>query len=112
MPSSRAFHDGVVERARIDGPFRRELLREAVDAMLNGEFEVAHLLVQDYSRAADYLGEVAAELGLEEGVSELFDPDVNAAGIHLFKLLNTMLQQEGLALAVRRPLNISRRPMS
>ncbi|WP_341703639.1 hypothetical protein [Ferrovibrio sp.] len=115
MPTSRSFHEGVIERARSDPDFRRSLLRESVDAMLNGELEVGHRLVRDYIRAADYIDSMAEDMELDADISaviNLFDPDVNIGGSKLLQALMTMLQKEGLSLTTRRQIGFSRRPLS
>lgn len=111
MPSFRSFHDGVVERARTDSDFRRSLLRECAELLLNREFEVAHRLAKDYIRSADYIDKMSDELNLDGGpdaVINLFDPDVNPAGIQMLAGLIAMMTEEGLALTVRRDLGLKR----
>jgi len=115
MPSFRSFHDGVVERARIDPEFRRSLLRECTDLLLNREFEVAHRLAKDYILSADYIDTMSDDLELDggaEAVINLFDPEVNGGGNRLFLALIFMLQKEGLSLATRRQLAVGRRQLS
>jgi len=43
----RDFHDMVRDRARREAEFRRELLREAAQSMINGDFETARGLLRD-----------------------------------------------------------------
>jgi len=115
MPSFRSFHDGVVERARIDADFRRSLLRECADLLLNQEFEVAHRLAKDYILSADYIDKMAEDLELNGGadaVVNLFDPEVNVEGSRLLMALVFMLQHEGLSLTTRRQLIVGRQRLS
>jgi hypothetical protein len=115
MPSFRSFHDGVVERAKVDTDFRRSLLRECADLLLNREFDVAHRLAKDYIRSADYIDKMSEELELDGGVDavvNLFDPEVNIEGSKLLLALIIMLQNEGLSLATRRQLAFDRRRLS
>lgn len=115
MPSFRSFHDGIIERAKSDTEFRRSLLRECADLLLNREFEVAHRLAKDYILSANYIEKLSEELELDggaESVINLFDPEVNAGGNKLFAALIIMLQAEGLALSSRRQVGLTRRPLS
>lgn len=115
MPSFRSFHDGVVERARVDADFRRSLLRECTDLLLNREFEVAHRLAKDYILSADYIDRMSEVLELDGGVEaviQLFDPEMNTQGNRLLLALIIMLQNEGLSLATRRQLTVGRRQLS
>lgn len=111
MPSFRSFHDGVVERAKTDVEFRRSLLRECAELLLNKEFEVAHRLVRDYIRSTPYIERLAEDLEIDGGIDsvvKLFDPDVNPGGIQMLAALIVMMTEEGLALAVRRDLGRQR----
>lgn len=115
MPSFRSFHEGVVERAKVDAEFRRSLLRECTELLLNREFEVAHRLAKDYILSAHYIEKMAEELELDggaEAVINLFDPEVNSEGNRLLLALMIMLQNEGLALAARRQISFDRRRLS
>jgi hypothetical protein len=113
MPTSRSFHENMIDRAKSDPDFRRSLLRESTDAILNGEFDVGYRLIRDYMMSVSYLGQVGADLGVEEEeVVGLFDPDSNVAGTQLVAVLLLMLQHEGMALATRRQVGVVRRPLS
>jgi hypothetical protein len=115
MPSFRSFHEGVVERAKVDTEFRRSLLRECTDLLLNREFEVAHRLAKDYILSADYIERMSEDLDLDggaEAVINLFDPEVNGEGNRLFLALIIMLQNEGLSLTTRRQISFDRRRLS
>jgi len=112
MPLTKPFHESIVELAKSDRGYRRELLRESVTAILNNEFGVGHSLIRDYVKSVRYLDALAKELDLEDGVATLFDPDVNPSGIHLLSALSTMLREEGLSLTTRRQLDFSRPRLS
>lgn len=109
MPTFRSFHNDIVGRARTDQDFRRSLLKEGVDALVNGEFDVGFRLVQDYLQAADYLPDLAKGHGIEESeIRDLFDPEKNPGGRELYDVMAGMLQHEGLRL-VTRQLSASQR---
>ncbi len=115
MPSFRSFHEGVVERAKTDADFRRSLLRECVDGLLNREFDVSYRLAKDYIRSVGFVDKLADELELDggvDGVVSLFDPEVNIEGNKLLLALLIMLQNEGLSLTTRRQLSLQRQRLS
>lgn len=112
MPHTKPFHESIVQLAKSDRGYRRELLRESVTAILNNEFGVGHSLMRDYVKSVRYLDALAKELDLEDGVATLFDPDVNPSGIHLLSTLSAMLREEGLSLTTRRQLDFSRPRLS
>lgn len=51
MPLTRDFRETVRDRAQRDPEFRRGLLEEALQAVLEGEPEVAEVLLRDYLSA-------------------------------------------------------------
>jgi hypothetical protein len=115
VPNFRSFHDGVFECAKIDGDFRRSLLRECAGLLLNQEFEVAHRLVKNYILSADYIERMSEELELDggtEAVINLLDPEVNDEGTRLLLALIIILQNEGLSLITRRQISVDRRRLS
>jgi len=112
MPHSKPFHESIVELAKSDRGYRRELLRESVTAILNNEFGVGHSLMRDYVKSVRYLDGMAKELDLEDGIAVLFDPDVNPRGIQLLSALSAMLREEGLSLSTRRQLDLNRPRLS
>ena len=112
MPTSRSFHDSMIDRAKSDPAFRRSLLRESTEAILNSEFDVGYRLIRDYMKSVSYLDQVSSDLGIEDDeVIGLFDPDSNIAGTQLVSVLILMLRHEGMALATRRQVGAIRRPL-
>ncbi|MGH8338121.1 MAG: DNA-binding protein, partial [Gammaproteobacteria bacterium] len=51
MPLTRDFKETIRERVQRDPKFRKELLREGLEAMLSGEMAVAKTILRDYINA-------------------------------------------------------------
>ena len=51
MPLTRDFKETIRDRAQRDAKFRKELLREALEAMLSSEIAVAKIILRDYINA-------------------------------------------------------------
>ena len=52
MALTRSFNETVRTRAQTDPEFRRELLRETIAALRNGEFDVVKAVLQDHMDVA------------------------------------------------------------
>ena len=51
MPLTRDFKETIRHRVQHDARFRKELLREGLDAMLSGEITLAKTILRDYINA-------------------------------------------------------------
>ena len=51
MPLTRDFKETIRDRVQRDPKFRKELLREGLEAMLSGEIAVAKTILRDYINA-------------------------------------------------------------
>lgn len=51
MALTRSFTETVKARAQADVEFRRELLREALETLLEGELDVGKAVLRDYINA-------------------------------------------------------------
>ena len=51
MPLTRDFKETIRDRVQRDPKFRKELLREGLEAMLSGETAVAKTILRDYINA-------------------------------------------------------------
>jgi DNA-binding phage protein len=63
MALTRDFKETIVERVKRDPGFADALLQEALDALLNGEPEVARLMLRDLVNATIGFEELAGTLG-------------------------------------------------
>lgn len=113
MALTKSFNSDVQERAKSDPTFRRTLLRQSIDAILNSEMEVGYRLIRDYAGSVTYLDQIATELGLaDDGVAWLFDAEVNVGGAQLIAVINAMLKREGMSLVTRRDIGPARGMLS
>jgi hypothetical protein len=51
MPLTRDFKETIRDRVQRDAKFRKELLREGLEAMLSGDIAVAKTILRDYINA-------------------------------------------------------------
>lgn len=66
MPLTKAFKETVAEVARENQEFRQEILRAAVNMVLEGELVAGKLALRDYINATGLMGELCAKLGKHE----------------------------------------------
>lgn len=113
MPVARSFHKIVQARARRDAGFRRELLINAVEALIDDEHEVAYRLLDHYLSGVTYLEELSNVLLISSrNIRGLFNCEVNPGGVGMIAAINEMLRREGLELKILRRTTFSRQRVS
>jgi len=60
MPLTRDSKETIRDRVQRDARFRKELLREGLEAMLSGEITLAKTILRDYINATPRLGSRAS----------------------------------------------------
>jgi len=102
MNQPRAFKDNIRDRARRSASFRRALLAEAIEAMLQGEPDVGKSIIRDYINAT--VGFEALARGTRKplkSLMQMFGPRGNPTAENLFSVLAWLQDQEGIHLTVR-----------
>ncbi len=101
MPLSRDFTETVRERARRQPKFRRALLRNAVQVLLNGELETGKALLRRYVNATVGFKQLAQELGKhEKSLMQMLSPAGNPQARNLFGMIETLQRLEGVELGI------------
>ncbi len=105
MPLSHDFKETIRARAQRDTDFRRELLREAVECVINGELSVGKAVLRDYVNAT------VGFQGLEEktqipakSLMRMLGPKGSPSAANLSSILTALQKTEGVRfeLSLRR----------
>ena len=102
MPLTRDFKETVQARVRKDPEFRRALLKESLDSLLEGEMDVGKSLLRDYINATigfEALGRLTGKS--PKSLMRMFGSDGNPQARNLFEVINHLQQREGIRLEVQ-----------
>lgn len=102
MPLTRDFKEIVKARVQRDAAFRRELLREGVETMLNGDVETGKAVLRDYINATVGFGELAeATQRSPKSLMRMLGPKGNPQAQNLFAIVSYLLEHEGIQFKLR-----------
>ena len=102
MPLTRDFKETIRKRAQRDPRFRKELLREALEAMLAGEIAVAKTILRDYINATvGFAGLAEATSIPSKSLMRMFGPSGNPRAENLFEVVSFLQHREGVRFKVR-----------
>ncbi len=81
MPLTRDFKETIRHRMQRDPKFRKELLREGLEAMLSGEITLAKTILRDYINATvGFTGLAEATHIPPKSLMRMFSPAGNPRG--------------------------------
>jgi len=101
MPLTREFKKTVKERAERDPALRNALLQEAIETLMQGEVEVAKLLLRNYINAT--VGFQAAAEAVDKStksVMNMLGPRGNPSSKSLLGLTSFLLQDAGAHVSI------------
>ena len=102
MPLTRDFKETIRDRALRDPKFRKELLREALEAMLSGEITVAKTILRDYINATVGFSSLAKATRIPaKSLMRMFGPKGNPTAVNLFGVIAALQDKTGVHLQVR-----------
>ena len=102
MPLTRDFKETVQARVRIDSEFRRALLKESLDSLLEGEMDVGKALLRDYINATIGFKTLGRLTGKQpKSLMRMFGPGGNPQARNLFEVINHLQEREGIRLEVQ-----------
>jgi DNA-binding phage protein len=102
MPLTRDFRDTVKARADRDPAFRAGLYREAVQALLDGDFGTAKILLRDFINATVGFAKLGDRIGLpEKSLMRMFGPSGNPRAENLVAVVVGLKDECGLSLTVQ-----------
>jgi len=97
MPLTHDFKETVRARAQNDPAFRRALLREAVECVINGDLDTGKAVLRDYVNAT--VGFQALERETEipaKSLMRMLGPKGSPSAANLSKILLVLRKTEGI----------------
>jgi len=102
MPLTRDFKETIRARVEHDPRFRRELLREGVEAMLAGDVSTAKTILRDYVNATIGFTELAAATRIPvKSLMRMLGPAGNPRAANLFEIVGLLQHREGVRFEIR-----------
>jgi DNA-binding phage protein len=101
MPLTRDFRETVKARADRDPAFRAGLYQEAVQAMLDGDFGTAKILLRDVINATVGFAQLGKRVNVpEKSLMRMFGPSGNPRADNLIAVVAALKDECHLALTV------------
>ena len=97
MPLTHDFKETIRKRAESDPDFRRALLREAVEAIINGDLQTGKGVLRDYVNAT--LGFQSLEKCTRipaKSLMRMLGPKGSPSAANLMRILTALQQTEGV----------------
>jgi DNA-binding phage protein len=102
MALTRDFKDTIRARAERDPKFRKELLREGVESMLEGDIATAKAILRDYINATVGFTELANTTRIpSKSLMRMLGPSGNPRADNLFEVVSALQQREGIRFQLR-----------
>ena len=102
MPLTRDFKETIRARVERDPRFRKELLREGVEAMLAGDVATAKTILRDYINATVGFTDLAAATRIpSKSLMRMLGPAGNPRADNLFEIVSFLQRREGLRFEVK-----------
>jgi DNA-binding phage protein len=102
MSVGRDFRETVQARVKRDAAFRKGLLSEAIESLLDGDVPLGKELLRDYINATVGFPHLAAETSIHaKTLHQMFGPKGNPTASKLFEIVAYLQRAEGVRLEVR-----------
>lgn len=102
MPLTRDFKETIRARVARDPKFRKELLREGVESMLDGDIATAKTILRDYINATVGFRELGEATHIpSKSLMRMLGPAGNPRVANLFGVVSFLQQREGVRFHVR-----------
>ena len=102
MPLTRDFKETIRARVERDPKFRKELLREGVEAMLAGDVDTAKAILRDYVNATVGFTDLAEATHIpSKSLMRMLGPAGNPRADNLFEIVSFLQRREGLRFEVK-----------
>jgi DNA-binding phage protein len=102
MALTKDFKERVQGRAQRDAEFRRGLLTEAIECLLNDDLETGKALIRDYIKATIGFEALAEQTNMKpKSIMRSLSATGNPTSKNLFTILHSLQQSEGLQFLVR-----------
>jgi hypothetical protein len=101
MAKSKSFDDLVQRNVKGDKKFAEALLREGVDALLNGDVESGKTILRNYIKATVGFEKLGAATGAPpKSLIRMFGPRGNPQAKNLFNVIGYLQKRAGVRLHV------------
>jgi len=102
MPLTRDFKETIRARVERDPKFRKELLREGVEAMLAGDVATAKTILRDYINATVGFTDLAEATRIpSKSLMRMLGPGGNPRADNLFAIISFLQRREGVRFDVK-----------
>ena len=102
MPLTRDFKETIRARSERDPKFRKELLREGVEAMLAGDVATAKAILRDYINATVGFNDLAEATQISsKSLMRMLGPAGNPRADNLFEIVSVLQRREGVRFEVK-----------
>jgi len=102
MPLTRDFKKTIRARVECDPKFRKELLREGIEAMLAGDVATGKTILRDYINATVGFTDLAAATRIPpKSLMRMLGPAGNPRASNLFEIVSFLQHREGLRFEVK-----------
>jgi DNA-binding phage protein len=102
MPLTRDFKETIRARVVRDPRFRKELLREGVEAMLAGDVATAKAILRDYINATLGFTDLAEATRIpSKSLMRMLGPAGNPRAGNLFEIVRFLQRREGVRFEVK-----------
>ena len=97
MPLTHDFKETIRDRAQRDADFRRELLREAVECVINGELSVGKAVLRDYVNATVGFQDLEKQTQIPaKSLMRMLGPKGSPSAANLSSILTALQKTEGI----------------
>lgn len=101
MPLTRDFKETVMERMRSSQDFREAMLRNGIDALLNGELEVGKEVLRDYINATIGFEKLSKKVKVPpKSLMRMLGPSGNPQARNLLAVIEVLQREAGIELRV------------
>ena len=101
MPLTKDFRETVMERMKSSPEFRVGMLREGIDALLGGEFEVGKDVLRDYINATLGFERLGKKLKIPpKSLMRMLGPNGNPQSKNLLAVIAVLRKDAGIELHV------------
>src|ERR1700690_3255456 len=102
MALTRDFKETIRARVARDPKFRKELLREGIEAMLIGDIATAKTILRDYINATVGFTELSAATRIpSKSLMRMLGPAGNPRADNLFEVVSFLQHREGVRFHVK-----------
>jgi DNA-binding phage protein len=102
MALTRDFKETIRARVAKDPRFRKELLREGIEAMLTGDIATAKTILRDYINATVGFTELSEATHIpSKSLMRMLGPAGNPRADNLFDVVSFLQQREGIRFQLK-----------